>query len=167
MSPGTVKPTVITGVRAWTGLGRGPAGPATIRLEGERIAAVGTDPGLLENAELINFENMFAIPGLIDCHVHLALDPFKGVEDQARISPREREQSMQDRAEAMVRCGITTARDLGEADWAALGLRDRIAAGVAMGPRLLCAGQPLTTPGGHCHFWGGERNCGPAITALL
>ena len=27
-----------------------------------------------------------------------------------------------------------------------------------MGPRLLCAGQPVTSVGGHCHFWGGEAN---------
>ena len=25
-----------------------------------------------------------------------------------------------------------------------------------MGPRLLCAGQPLTAVKGHCHQWGGE-----------
>ncbi len=48
------------------------------------------------------------------------------------------------------------ARDLGGGEWLELELRDRIARGEIAGPRLLCAGQPVTSPGGHCHFWGGE-----------
>lgn len=36
------------------------------------------------------------------------------------------------------------------------GLRDAIRKGECLGPRLLCAGQPLTVPRGHCHQWGGE-----------
>jgi len=63
---------------------------------------------------------------------------------------------MAERAAAMVSAGITTARDLGGGGWHELTLRDRIASGAVAGPRLLCAGQPVTTPGGHCHFWGGE-----------
>ncbi len=31
----------------------------------------------------------------------------------------------------------------------------RIDDGDCLGPRLLCCGQPLTTPDGHCAFWGG------------
>jgi imidazolonepropionase-like amidohydrolase len=63
---------------------------------------------------------------------------------------------MDRRARAMVQAGITTARDLGGGAWLELGLRDDIAAGRIAGPRLLCAGQPITSPAGHCHFWGGE-----------
>ena len=36
------------------------------------------------------------------------------------------------------------------------GLREEIRQGHLLGPRLLCAGQPLTAPKGHCHQWGGE-----------
>ena len=71
---------------------------------------------------------------------------------------------MMERAAAMVRAGITTARDLGGGAWLELGIRDRIAAGEVVGPRLLCSGQPITCPGGHCHFWGGEA--GSTIEAL-
>ena len=55
----------------------------------------------------------------------------------------------------MAAAGITTARDLGGGAWYELDLRDAIARGELTGPRLLCAGQPITIPGGHCHFWGG------------
>ena len=36
----------------------------------------------------------------------------------------------------------------------ALRLRAAIRDGACVGPRLLCAGQPVTTPRGHCHQWG-------------
>merc|ERR1711998_757416 len=37
----------------------------------------------------------------------------------------------------------------------ALSLRDAIEQGLVLGPRLVCAGQPITVPNGHCHQWGG------------
>ena len=67
--------------------------------------------------------------------------------------------AMAQRAVEMVRAGITTARDLGGGEWLELELRDRIARGEAVGPRLVCAGQPVTSPQGHCYFWGGEAAC--------
>lgn len=68
----------------------------------------------------------------------------------------------------MVQHGITTARDLGgSARFLALDLRDEIAAGRALGPRLLCAGQPLTSPAGHCHQWGGEVATSTEIRATV
>lgn len=64
--------------------------------------------------------------------------------------------AMEARALRMLRRGITAARDLGgSASFASLRLRDRIERGEVPGPRLVCAGQPLTVPGGHCHQWGG------------
>ncbi|MCZ6890126.1 MAG: amidohydrolase family protein, partial [Gammaproteobacteria bacterium] len=39
-----------------------------------------------------------------------------------------------------------------------LKLRDAINAGEIPGPRLLCAGQPVTSVKGHCHFWNGEAD---------
>ena len=62
---------------------------------------------------------------------------------------------MQARAFSMVSHGITTARDLGGTG-GALALRALIQHGSCVGPRLLCAGQPLTKVRGHCHQWGGE-----------
>jgi imidazolonepropionase-like amidohydrolase len=96
------------------------------------------------------------MPGLIDAHVHLDLDPGIGAPaEQLAPSRADRDLRMIARARAMVRAGITTARDLGAGEWSELALRDAIARGELPGPRLLCAGQPLTVPDGHCHFWGG------------
>jgi imidazolonepropionase-like amidohydrolase len=71
------------------------------------------------------------------------------------------------RARAMLEAGITTARDLGGPEWGALELRDRIARGEILGPRFLCAGQPLTSPKGHCWYWGGEARGADEMRAVV
>ena len=45
---------------------------------------------------------------------------------------------------------MTTVRDLGDRGFRTLTFRDRPGL-----PRVVAAGPPLTTPGGHCHFLGG------------
>jgi imidazolonepropionase-like amidohydrolase len=74
---------------------------------------------------------------------------------------------MEARALAMLRAGITTARDLGGGAGHELELRDRIARGEVPGPRLLCAGQPVTSPRGHCWFWGGEARGEAELRAVV
>ena len=143
MSLSSREAIAITGTRPWTGGPAPLAGPVSLRLEGGRIAALGRDPALTAGARVLHFENMFSIPGLIDSHVHMALDPSKGVAAQNQISARERHQAMRERAKTMVRCGITTARDLGGADWEALELRDQIAAGEAVAPALRASAEEV------------------------
>jgi len=104
----------------------------------------------------LSIDGFVAMPGLIDAHVHMDLDPAIGSPaKQDEVSDEDRRLRMIARAGAMLRAGITTARDLGAGDYRELDLRDGIARGDVIGPRLLCAGQPLTIPGGHCHFWNG------------
>jgi imidazolonepropionase-like amidohydrolase len=155
----TVPPTgttAITGLSLWTGGTHITSEASVIHVTNGRIASIGSDTAPGEVARTFEFDGAFAVPGLIDAHVHMGLDPNKGVDEQLAIEPEERLRAMVPRAARMVRCGITTARDLGGGDASELVLRQRIARGELPGPRLLCAGQPLTTPRGHCHFWGGE-----------
>lgn len=107
-----------------------------------------------EEATVIDCNGAWLLPGLMDAHIHLELDPAEK-SPPAPDAPRDTE-AMAQRARQMVEAGITTARDLGGGAWAEFGIRDRILAGEIPGPRLVCAGQPITSMGGHCHFWGGE-----------
>jgi len=123
----------------------------SIAVDGETIVGVGNGWRGEDCA------GMTLIPGLIDAHVHMVLDPSIGsLQEQLAQAPALIRDKMVRRAGEMVRHGITTARDLGGGNWLELELRDRINAGEVLGPRLLCAGQPITSVGGHCHFWGGE-----------
>jgi len=163
----------IVGVRVWDGSSDRLSDPCTIRVEGSRIAAigpVGDGSTLLEGAEVVEpGPGCVALPCLIDGHVHLTLDPQeRDAAAQVARSPEDTAKAAAERAAAMVRAGITTARDLGGGPGhLELTLRDRIASGEVAGPRLLCAGQPLTSPGGHCHFWGGEVEGDDEIRAFV
>lgn len=150
----------LSGLRIWDGKSEA-LGPARegIRFRGERIAALGSDVEPEAGDEVLALDGATALPGLIDAHVHLTLDPeIRTPEEQLRVLPETAEQAMAARARAMVEAGITTARDLGGGSFRELALRDRIARFETAGPRLLCAGQPVTSPRGHCWFWGGEAN---------
>ena len=143
--------TVYTNLRIWDGISDDYVDADSIVVSDGKIAEVGTGLGGADMSGLT------AIPGLIDAHVHMVLDPaLRSIPEQLAQEHDVIAQKMVARAEAMVCAGITTARDLGGGDWLELQLRDQINAGEVLGPRLLCAGQPVTSVGGHCHFWGGE-----------
>ncbi|WP_338051901.1 amidohydrolase family protein [Pseudonocardia acidicola] len=108
------------------------------------------------------------LPGLVNCHVHLALDagpdPVGALRDTDDGVLRS---AMAERARRLLDAGVTTARDLGDRGGLAAELRDTIAAGAVTGPRLLNAGAPLTVPGGHFWFLGGEVADDASIRAAV
>jgi imidazolonepropionase-like amidohydrolase len=109
------------------------------------------------DAECRDMGGLFVIPGLIDAHVHMCLDPdIKDPFEQDKYSEAEQLEKIEQRAVLMLAAGITTARDLGGGNWLELAVRDKINAGELLATRLVCAGQPITSVQGHCHFWGGE-----------
>jgi imidazolonepropionase-like amidohydrolase len=142
--------TTLTGLRIWDGVADG-------YVEGSRLTF---DNGLIvagNGGEQRDLSGLTAIPGLIDAHVHMVLDPeLRDALSHGKLEPDAELAAMAARAKGMVAAGITTARDLGGGRHLELVLRDRIRSGELAGPRLVCAGQPVTCPGGHCHFWGGE-----------
>ena len=104
------------------------------------------------------------LPGLVNAHVHLAFDASSDPVAGARDLPDEQLLTgMAERAEQALRAGITTVRDLGDRAGLSLALREAMRRGELLGPRILAAGAPLTSPGGHCHFLGGEVDGPQAI----
>ena len=63
-------------LRIWDGESNAalPA-PSALRVEGQRIVDIGPQAALADGAETLSFPGCTAIPGLIDGHVHLVLDP--------------------------------------------------------------------------------------------
>ena len=151
--------------RIWDGVADDYLGIASVAVENGVIVAV-EEKG--HGADGRDMSGLTLVPGLIDAHVHMTLDPgLRTPEEQLAVADEEVRTAMVRRAEDMVRAGITTARDLGGGKWFEIDLRDRIAAGELLGPRLLCAGQPVTSVGGHCHFWGGESGDVNAARAVI
>ncbi len=147
----------LSDVRIWDGSAPQTSGETLdLYLDAGKIRGLGDSPGGEWESTLRFPAGAVAIPGLIDAHVHLDLDPhLLSPDHQFKASRSDRDLRMVARAAAMVRAGITTARDLGGGEWREILLRDAIGRGELPGPRLVCAGQPLTIAEGHCHFWGG------------
>ncbi|KAA5825452.1 amidohydrolase family protein [Saccharopolyspora hirsuta] len=143
----------------------GPAGQqiedGALLLEEDTIVAVGpridVEAHAGERVRRSHFPNHTILPGLINCHVHLALDAGSDpLENYLATDDDDLLLGMTGRAQQAARSGITTLRDLGDRRGLAFRLRDAIARGDLRGPRILAAGSPLTIPRGHCHFFGGE-----------
>ena len=106
----------------------------------------------------LDFPGCTIIPGLVDTHVHLSMSPDLDAWQVARDLVTTPEHELVLRAERHARlalsAGVTTLRDCGSPGKVTLALRNAIAAGVLIGPRLLVCGRPITTTAGHCHFMG-------------
>lgn len=155
--------TVLTNLRIWDGFEQRSENSLVIR--DQHIEAIVHHDDLSQPDQARDCAGLTAIPGLIDAHVHLELNPddtTAPVKTNPDVVPL-----MAERALKMARKGITTARDLGGGAWYELALRDQIASGQHIGPRLICSGQPITSPQGHCHFWGGEAADAEAAKAVL
>jgi imidazolonepropionase-like amidohydrolase len=154
--------TTLTNLRIWDG--EAMIGADTVQIEQRRIARIG-ERADFDTSQAIDCGGLTVIPGLIDAHVHLELNPDE--KDPPEKTAPHVVPLMQERAAKMAKVGITTARDLGGGAWYELALRDSIAAGQHLGPRLLCSGQPITSVKGHCHFWGGEAASEAAACEVL
>lgn len=121
-----------------------------------RITAVGDDgPADLDLGDAT------LLPGLIDCHVHLAFDA--GLDPVGRLDQPGLADRMREAARAHLAAGVTTVRDLGDRDYLALGL----GLGPTEGPEILASGPPITTVKGHCWWLGGEAEGEKAVRAAV
>ena len=127
---------LLTGLRIWDGRGESYSDADALRIDGDRIGAIGSRADLSNGVREIDAAGLTVLPGLIDAHVHLSIDPtIRSPHDQPSGEPVRT--SMIERVERMAKAGITTARDLGGGEWIELGVRDAIAADQMLGPRLV------------------------------
>ena len=66
---------ILKGAMVIDGTGRPPIENGSIRIRGDRIAAVGGEPGDSAGARVVNLPDQVLLPGLIDCHNHVSMDP--------------------------------------------------------------------------------------------
>ena len=127
-----------------------------VRIEGNRIAEVGTDSGTASNAdELIELPELTLIPGLMDMEVDLMLGgPGAGLNDPVRLDPPKMTLRAVNNGMRTLRAGFTTVRNLGLFVKTGgyvldVALRDAINAGWIDGPRIYAAGHAIVPTGGH------------------
>ena len=122
----------------------------TIVIRGGKIAAVGKGLAIPAGAEVIDLSSMTVLPGLIDCHTHLA-DGLHGTEPLHQLEKSASQVVLESvpNARVTLESGFTTVRDVGV--YRALNdvaLRDAINSGYVVGPRMFVAGAYITITGG-------------------
>ncbi len=111
-----------------------------------RIAAFERVPREGEPGGIVDLGGAHVLPGLIDCHVHLTLQPDATTpEDFAVRTPDEIRRDTFAAARATLLGGITTVRDCGGWDYIEMAVREEIAAGGGIGPRMFLSGKLIWT----------------------
>jgi len=121
-----------------------------ILIRDSRIENVGRNLTIPADARIIDLSHMTVLPGLIDCHTHLA-DGARTGDPLAQFKKTAAQIALESvpNARVMLESGFTTVRDVGT--YRALGdiaLRDAINRGDLVGPRMFVAGAYLTIAGG-------------------
>jgi imidazolonepropionase-like amidohydrolase len=154
--------TVIKAAHLFDGTGDAFHKTQVIVIEGDRIKSVGTTAGVAipEGAEVIELRGAWVLPGLIDCHTHIAsrADRFDEIY-RFKDTPFNSAFAAVKNAEATVRAGFTTIRDLGGRPFLAADLRDAIGDGFLVGPRIVASGPGISMTGGH----GDMNNFAPQV----
>src|SRR3984893_8496505 len=136
----------VKGATVVGGTGAGPGSGATVVVRDQRIEAVTTRAGgdLPSEAEIIDVSGMTILPGLIDCHDHLAMHGYDlarrwGIDEPQSTRALHTAKVLQDTLAA----GYTAVRDAGGLD---AGFKRAIDEGLIAGPRLvisLCIVSPI------------------------
>ena len=149
--------TVIRAKALLDGTGAPPVQNAVVVVEGARIVAAGQQveveaPRGPEVREL-DYPDGYLMPGLIDAHTHLMFGAGEATYEE--VIERDSDEIMLLRAarnaHIHLNAGVTTLRDCGARNQVTFDLRRGVRQGLALAPRLLLSGRPVTVKQGH--FW--------------
>lgn len=145
------------------GTGADPVPNAAVLIEDGRIAQIAAADAIPlapdDAVDVIEVSGGSIMPGFIEMHSHIhcsaELDAYTHI-------TTESDEVFLIRAVGAVRSalasGVTTMRDLGARNQVAFPIKQAIEDGIIPGPRLIVAGTPITTTGGHCNSFGTEAD---------
>ena len=142
--------TVIRAARLIDGRGGEPLTPGAVLVEANRIVEVGRQVAVPAGATVIDLGDATLLPGLIDLHTHLTdSENLHWEELLVTTTPGQAALHGARNAWVTLMAGFTSCRDMGPTwPYVDVDLRDAIRNGVVPGPRLLVAGNYVSSTGG-------------------
>ncbi|WKA59597.1 amidohydrolase family protein [Planococcus shenhongbingii] len=125
---------------------------AAILLNGNRIEVIGKLSEMKipeEGIEEIDAQGGYILPGLIDTHVHIAMQ-IKDIRETLKTPFALKFYEAIGYMKNTLNAGVTTVRDAGFADF---GIKQAVENRLVAGPRMQLSINPLTITGGHGDSW--------------
>lgn len=149
-SPASAEKIALVGGTVVDLAGKAPIRDAVVVIEDERIQAIGprASTSVPPGARVIPMEGRWLIPGLMNMHVHLALN-LPGASRIYNETPDSMVLRSLDNAQKSLHSGVTTIRLTGSDAGVDFTLKRAIDAGMFDGPRIHTAGSSIVASGGH------------------
>lgn len=122
-----------------------------VLIRANKIEAVGKGLTIPSGATIIDLSKMTVLPGLIDCHTHLADGAYGDGDPISQLKKSASRVVLESvpNARVTLESGFTTVRDVGVyRAFNDVALRDAINRGDVIGPRMYVAGAYITISGG-------------------
>ena len=161
----TQEPTflLLKAQRLIDGGGGPPLENAALLVQSGRIALIGPQAAVRvpegASARAIDYQDATILPGLVDAHTHLVMpgdgtpaDDVAKEEDEILLLQAARN------ARTILESGVTTIRENGAKGRTAFSLREGVRRGLAVGPRMVICGRPITITGGHMWYFGAQAD---------
>ena len=124
----------------------------TIVVVGDTIQSIGPSASVSSEPgdTVIDLGRMTVLPGLIDVHTHLTMNPdFDPYRELTSTDAKEAINGVVN-ARTTLMAGFTSVRNVGAGGYVDVNLRDAINAGQVPGPHMMVSGPALGITGGHC-----------------
>ena len=163
---------VLKSDRLIDGTGADPVPNAAIVVKDGRIAEITSQDklglGEREDVSVIDIAGGTLMPGFIEMHTHIHCSAQTDAYTHIMTESDER---FIMRGVSAVRAalgsGVTTMRDLGSRNQVVLPIKAAVEDGIIPGPRMVVAGTPITTTGGHCNMFGTEADTADAVVSAI
>ena len=172
MEGATKMKLVLKADRLIDGTGAPPVDNGAVVVSDGRITEVTTQDmieiGEREEVDVIDAPGGTLMPGFIEMHTHVHCSAQSDAYTHIMTESDER---FIMRGVAAVRSalgsGVTTMRDLGSRNQVILPIKAAVEDGIIPGPRILAAGTPITTTGGHCNMFGTEADTAEEVVTAI
>jgi imidazolonepropionase-like amidohydrolase len=139
-----------------------------ILVEGTRIKAVGANIPIPAAANVIDLSRFTVLPGLFDCHAHMAMTVNRDGRDRGSLQFYDLTHTSAERAihavvnsRDMLEAGFTTIVDIGnDGNYVMTDVRRSIDTGLIPGPTVINAGRIIAPFGGQYHLQPERRDLG-------